>query len=318
MAESTVNSVENIEVVPSGKAVGAAVRGVDFSKPVPDDVRDRLLDIWGEHMVLFFRKQSLKDEDILAVAGVYGGQQAAGSRAYFLKAGLKPGESHRVSKHAGISLVSNLDADGNPVRITQGIGSLEAFWHTDNSYVEVPPAGTLLWSEIIPTNGGGETSFNNQYQAYDELSDDLKQAIDGKHIRHDSMRNTAGRLRPTLTEPQSREDISGPEHPIVRIHPLTGKRCLYLGRRYEGYSSYIVELNDEESEALLDKLWTHATQDHLRWTHDWQVNDLILWDNRCTMHQRNEVDHTQARVMHRALVKGDPVVSAWDAQAAAE
>ena len=129
MAESTVNSVENIEVVPSGKAVGAEVRGVDFSKPVPDDVRDRLLDIWGEHMVLFFRKQSLKDEDILAVAGVYGGQQAAGSRAYFLKAGLKPGESHRVSKHAGISLVSNLDADGNPVRITQGIGSLEAFWH---------------------------------------------------------------------------------------------------------------------------------------------------------------------------------------------
>ena len=312
------NSVESIEVVPTGAALGAEVRGLDLSKPVSDQLKEKLIELWGEYMVLLFRNQDLTDENILATAEVFGGQQIAGSRAFFLKAGYKAGESDRVSKHAGISLVSNLDQNGKPAKVTAGVGSLEALWHTDNSYVEVPPNGTLLWSEIVPTNGGGETSFNNQYQAYDELSDKFKGAIEGKHICHDNLRNTAGRLRPTAKEPESRNAITGPAHPIVRIHPLTGKRCLYLGRRYEGNSSYIYEMPNEEGDDLLSKLWAHATQEHLRWTHDWHPHDLILWDNRCTMHQRNPVDHTQARVMHRALIKGEPIISAWDEQAVAE
>jgi taurine dioxygenase len=318
MASSVENSIESIEVVPTGTPVGAEVLGLDLCKPVSDEVKEKLGKLWGEHMVLLFRNQDLSDENILATAEVFGGQQIAGSRAFFLKAGYKAGESDRVSKHAGISLVSNLDQDGKPAKVTAGVGSLEALWHTDNSYVEVPPNGTLLWSEIVPTDGGGETSFNNQYQAYNELSDELKEAIAGKHICHDNLRNTAGRLRPTAKEPESREEITGPAHPIVRIHPLTGNRCLYLGRRYGGNSSYIQEMPDDEGDALLEKLWAHATQEHLRWTHHWQPHDLILWDNRCTMHQRNPVDHTQVRVMHRALIKGEQIISAWDAQAAAE
>lgn len=318
MAAGAENSVESIEVVPSGTPVGAEIRGLDLSKPVPDAVKERLVELWGEHLVLLFREQDLTDEDILATAELFGGQQVAGSRAFFLKAGYKAGESHRVAKHAGISLVSNLDADGKPAKETEGVGSLEAFWHTDNSYVDVPPGGTLLWSEIVPVDGGGETSFNNQYQAYDELPDHLKQAIEGKHICHDNLRNTAGKLRPTAKEPESREEITGPAHPIVRIHPLTGRKCLYLGRRYAGNSSFIAEMPNAEGDALLEKLWAHATQEHLRWTHHWQPHDLILWDNRCTMHQRNPVDHTQARVMHRALIKGEPIVSAWGQEAAAE
>ena len=312
------NSVESIEVVPTGAALGAEVRGLDLSKPVSDQLKEKLIELWGEYMVLLFRNQDLTDENILATAEVFGGQQIAGSPAFFLKAGYKAGESDRVSKHAGISLVSNLDHNGKPAKVTAGVGSLEALWHTDNSYVEVPPNGTLLWSEIVPTNGGGETSFNNQYRAYEELSDEFKEAIEGKHICHDNLRNTAGRLRPTAKEPESRNEITGPAHPSVRIHPLTGKRCLYLGRRYEGNSSYIDEMPDEEGDDLLSKLWAHATQEHLCWTHDWHPHDLILWDNRCTMHQRNPVDHTQARVMHRALIKGEPIISAWDEQAAAE
>jgi taurine dioxygenase len=314
----TANTPEAIEAIPSGDALGAEIRGLDLAQPIPADVKARLMELWGEHLVLLFRDQDLSDENILAVAEAFGGQQQAGSRGFFLKAGIKPGESHRVSKHAGISLVSNLGKDGKPTRITEGIGSLEATWHTDNSYVDVPPSGTLLWSEIVPVNGGGVTSFNNQYQAYDELPDDLKQAIEGKHIRHDGMRNTAGRLRPTLEEPTCREDVQGPDHPIVRVHPLTGRRCLYLGRRYDGISSYIAEMPNAEGDALLERLWAHATQEHLKWSHDWQPHDLVLWDNRCTMHMRSEIDETQARVMHRALVKGEPVVSAWDAPAAAE
>ena len=302
---------DHFDVVQTEAALRAEVVGLDLRQPVSDEVRDRLLECWFQNMVLLFRDQDLSDEDILSVAEVFGGQQVAGSRAFFLKAGFHAGATHRVAKHAGISLVSNLGEDGKPARETAGVGSLEALWHTDNSYVDVPPGGTLLWSEIVPTNGGGETSFNNQYQAYDELPSDLKKAIQGKHIRHDNLRNTAGKLRPTVKEPQTREEITGPAHPIVRIHPKTGKQCLYLGRRYEGNSSYIEELPNEEGDRLLDRLWAHTTQDHLKWTHHWRVHDLILWDNRCTMHQRNPIDHTQARVMHRALIKGEPIISAW-------
>ena len=315
---AAVNTLEAIEVIPSGKALGAEVRGIDFAQPVPEAVGREIERIWGEHLVLLFRGLELTDDRLLAATEIFGGQQPAGSRDYFLKAGFKPGESHRVAKLAGISIISNLDKDGKPVKVTEASGSLELKWHTDNSYVETPPKGSLLHAHIVPLNGGGRTSFNNQYLAYESLPDDLKQRIEGKHIRHDSMRNTSGRFRPNVTPPTSRAEMKGPIHPIVRIHPLTGKRALYLGRHYEWPSSYIVEMDDAESEAVMTELWQYATQDRLKWTHDWAAGDLLLWDNRCTMHARTPVDHAQPRVLHRALIKGEPVISAWAAGAAAE
>ena len=192
-------------------------------------------------------------------------------------------------------------------------------WHSDNSYVEVPPTGSLLHAYEVPSKEyGGATSFNNQYLAYETLSDDLKWVIEGKHCVHDDHRNTSGLLRPTKKKPEQREDITGPSHPLVRIHPVTGKRALYLGRHYEWPSSYIPELDDKESEAVLAKLWEAATDDSLMWSHDdWQAGDLLMWDNRCTMHARSPVDHSQPRVLHRTLIKGNPVISAWDRPSAA-
>lgn len=106
---------------------------------------------------------------------------------------------------------------------------------------------------------------------------------------------------------------------MVRIHPTTGKRALYLGRRWDFPSSYIVELSDEDSENLLDRIWAHATQEKLIWTQDnWQVGDLIMWDNQAVMHRRTEVDPTQARLLHRTLVQGGPFISAWQANSAAQ
>lgn len=312
-----VNTVDAIEVIPSGRALAAEVRGIDLALESPQDVRSALKKAWADNLVLLIRKQKLTDEQLLAVADIFGGHQSAGSRDYFIKAGYKPGETDRVAKHPDISIVSNLDKEGRPVKVTEAVGSSELDWHTDNSYVDVPPAGSLLLSYIVPVKGGGLTSFNNQYLAYETLPADLKKEIEGKHIRHDNLRNTAGRFRPTVQAPKTREDIKGPAHPIVRIHPVTGKRALYLGRKYEWPSSHVVELDDAASEALLAKLWQHATQDKFKWTHDWAVGDLILWDNRCTMHQRTTIDHTQPRVMHRALIKGEPVISAWKPVAAA-
>ena len=310
------NTVQSIEVTASGAALSATVCGIEFSNPVTPEVAEALVQIWAEHLVLLFPGQDVTDDQLLSIADVFGGRQVAGSRAYLLKAGHEPGKSARVLKEAAISVVSNLDDNGRPVKFTDAVGSLALKWHSDNSYVETPPRGSLLHARVVPTNGGGLTSFNNQYLAYERLPNPLKARIEGLHICHDNTRNTAGRLRPTLAAPKTRHDIEGPSHPIVRIHPLTKRRALYLGRHYEWPSSYVVELDDDQSEALLAELWSYATNPDLAWTHDWSAGDLVLWDNRCTMHARTAIDHSQPRVMHRALVKGEAVMSPWAAQSA--
>ena len=116
-------------------------------------------------------------------------------------------------------------------------------------------------------------------------------------------------LRPTVKLPTKPEEVPGPAHPLVRVHPATGKRALYLGRRRVWPSNYIISMPNDDSEALLDKLWAHATQEKYAWTHYWQEGDTVLWDNRCCMHYRSEVDATQPRVLYRTVVKGDPVIA---------
>ena len=306
---SDVNSLSAIEVISSGKALGAEVRGIDFAQPVPDEVRDKLVEIWGDYLVLLFRGLKLSDDQMLATAELFGGSQTAKSRDFFIEAGVKPGENDRVAKKPAITIISNVDSIGKAGVASEADRSLSLKWHSDNSYVEVPPTGSLLHAYTVPSK---------EYLAYENLSDELKAAIEGKHCVHDDHRNTSGLLRPTKKKPEKREDITGPSHPLVRVHPVTGKRALYLGRHYEWPSSYIPELGDQESEALLAKLWDAATDDTLMWSHeDWQAGDLLMWDNRCTMHARSPVDHSQARVLHRTLIKGDPVISAWDQPSAA-
>jgi len=298
------------KIKPSGKALGAEIVGVDLAAPLTGDIVEFLKSAWRDHLVLLFRNQVLADEDLLAVAAALGGAQATGSRQYFIDGGYKTGTA-RVNRLPGISYISNLGEDGKPrENIREGSGSKKLFWHTDNSYVENPPKGSLLYSIQVPVNGGGETVFANQYDAYDNLPRDLKDRVAGLHIRHDSSRNTSGGVRPTQTLPASRDDITGPVHPLVRVHPETGRKALYLGRRYASPSSYVVELDDVQSEELLDTLWALATAPALRWSHAWQPNEALLWDNRCTMHSRTAADPTQPRELHRTLVKGEAIIAA--------
>jgi taurine dioxygenase len=295
--------------VPSGAALAAEVRGVNFSLPVPEDVKDALRKAWAEHLVLLIRGQDIDDEQLLATSGIFGPPHEAASRKYHLNVGEKVDDKHMLSRHPSVSIISNLDKDGNVVMDNGGLGSYEVVWHTDNSYVEVPPAGSMLYSlEIPPTGCGGDTSFNNQYLAYEELPNDLKKAIAGKSQVHDSSRNSAGILRPGVKLPTKPDEVQGPVHPLVRVHPVTGRRALYLGRRRVWPSNYIIGLPNDESEALLDKLWAHATQPKYSWTHTWRVGDIVLWDNRCCMHYRTEIDLAYRRVMHRTTIKGEPLV----------
>jgi len=307
----SMNALSAMEVVPTGAALGAEIRGLNFSLPVPEDVKAALRKAWADHLVLLFRGQTLNDEQLLEVSSIFGPQHNPASRQYHLNAGEKIDDTFMVSRNPGIAIICNLDASGNPVMDNGGLGSYEVVWHTDNSYVKVPPAGSMLYSLEIPLNGGGDTSFNNQYLAYEELPEDLKRAIWGKSQVHDSSRNSAGVLRPGVKLPTKPEEVEGPTHPLVRVHPVTGKPALYLGRRRVWPSNYIIGLPNDESEKLLDQLWAHATQPKYAWTHHWKVGDLILWDNRCCMHYRSEIDVKQRRVLHRTTIKGEAPVAPW-------
>jgi alpha-ketoglutarate-dependent taurine dioxygenase len=305
------NSLAELEVVPSGAALGAEIRGVDLSLPLTEDVKAALRKAWADHMVLLVRGQSLNDEQLLATSAIFGPPHDAASRKYHLDAGQAVDNAYMVSRHSSITIISNLGPDGNPVMDNGGLGSYEVVWHTDNSYVKVPPAGSMIYALEIPTDGSGDTSFNNQYRAYEELPGELKRAIEGRSQVHDSSRNSAGILRPGVKLPARPEEVEGPTHPLVRVHPVTGKRALYLGRRRVWPSNYIVGLPNEDSEKLLDALWAHATQPKYAWTHQWRVGDIVLWDNRCCMHYRTEVNSTQRRVMHRTTIRGEAPAAPW-------
>jgi len=290
---------------------GAEIRGVDFSLPVPEDVKAALRKAWAEYMVLLIRDQQIDDDQLLATSGIFGPPHTAAARKYHLDVGEKVDDEYTLSRHPSVSIIANVDQHGKPVRENSGLGSLEVVWHSDNSYVEVPPAGSMLYALEVPVNGGGDTSFNNQYLAYEELPDDLKREVQGKYQLHDSTRNSAGVLRPGVTLPTRPEDVPGPVHPLVRVHPVTKKPALYLGRRRTWPSNYVIGVPNAESEALLDRLWAHATQPRYAWTHIWRVGDIVLWDNRCCMHYRTEIDPTQRRIMHRTTIKGEPVTAPW-------
>ena len=296
------------ETIPSGAALGAEIRGINLVGRIPETVASALKDAWHEHLVLLFRDQELDDGSLLAASNLFGPTQEGGAHKYFKKGGYEAGRG-LLATRPEITVISNLDENGMPVRENACLGSGEVVWHSDNSYIETPPAGSMLYAIEIPEDGGGDTSFANQYMAYETLPDVMKLTIAGKAQVHDSSRNSAGVLRPTAKLPTKPEEVEGPTHPLVRIHPDTGRQALYLGRRRVWPSNYIVGLENEKSEALLERLWRHATQDAFVWTHSWRASDVLLWDNRCALHHRTELDHTRPRVLHRTQIQGEAVIA---------
>jgi taurine dioxygenase len=143
------------------------------------------------------------------------------------------------------------------------------------------------------------------YLAYENLPAHLKERVEGLQCKHDSSRNSTGGLRRGHPENTTPRDAPGAVHPLVRTHPVTGRNALFLGRRL---NAYIVGLEPDESEKLLDTLWAHATKPEYTWYQEWKLGDLILWDNRCVMHRRNAFDGAQRRIMHRTQLAGDKPV----------
>ena len=157
--------------------------------------------------------------------------------------------------------------------------------------------GSILYMHQPPENGGGDTLFANMYVAYEKLSDSMKAYLKSLTAVHDGEQVYRGRYGADTGKVFPRN-----EHPIVRTHPVTRRKCLFLGRRR---AAYVVGLPLAESEALLDQLWVHATQPALCWTQVWREGDVVVWDNRCVLHRRDDFDDRYRRVMHRTQICGD-------------
>ena len=279
---------QRVTVRPTGAALAADVEGVDLAQQLTPAITGAIKAAWADNLVLRFRGQNLSDDDLLRFSRQFGELDWAPIAA----------TNDAPEGREYIMVVSNVVENG--VAIGQ-LGAYEAIWHTDMSYVAEPPCASALYSLEVPESGG-DTGFSNMYLALETLPGELRRRIEGRACRHDASRNSAGELRRGFVDAPDPSQTVGADHPIVRTHPMTGRKALFLGRRR---NAYIPGLALADSEALLDALWEHAGKPELAWYQQWRAGDLILWDNRCVMHRSDAFDPAARRVMHRTQVKGD-------------
>ena len=291
---------QRIEVKPTGAALGADIEGVDLARELSLDAVDAIKQAWADHLVLRFRGQRLDDDQLMRFSAHFGeldwAPVIAASRVKI------PGEDRYVeSAEQGrryISVISNIVENGKAIG---ALGAYESIWHTDMSYNPEPPCASALYALEVPPSGG-DTGFANMYLAYETMPGELRQQVEGRLCRHDSTYNSAGELRRGFSEVTDPRKAPGADHPIIRTHPVTRRRALFLGRRR---NAYVLGLELEDSDRLLDALWAHAARPELTWYQQWPVGDLVLWDNRCVMHRRDEFDPNSRRLMHRSQIRGD-------------
>jgi taurine dioxygenase len=292
-------AMNEVWIQPIGGALGADVHGVDLSKPVSDAAFEHIAAAWSEHLVLRFAGQRIDDHMLMQFSARFGQlDRVPIAAANFDR--IDSGLADDVREW--VTVISSVVKDGKPVG---GLGSYELVWHTDMSYNPLPPRASLLYALEVPPDGGN-TGFLNMYTAYETLSPELKRAVEGRTCIHDSSRNSAGELRKGFQRTLDVRRTPGAVHPLVRLHPVTKRKALFLGRRP---GAYIHDLAVEESEALLDAVWAHATQERFAWYQKWRAGDLVLWDNRSVMHRRDAFDESLRRLMHRTQIVGEPVLA---------
>jgi len=266
------NTLRSSALHPLSPAGGVSIAGVDLSSPLTPALKDAVVDVFLAHHVVVFPEQRLTREQQFAFAANFGEVEVHGAHR---------GEAKRY----GVAhVMTNLDAAGKPTIRVSRAGNHH--WHTDKPYHPAPPLLTTLYAVEVPP-AGGDTEFANTTLAYDSLPDATKRRIAGLRVV----------FRPAFDDSRPAVD-----HPLVRTHPDTGRKALYLGN----HSSHIRGLSEADGMALLAELLEHATQRHFVYVHRWRVGDLIMWDNRCLLHRvvAGEEMGRYRRVMHRSIVRG--------------
>ena len=285
----TGSSAQQIKVTPTGAALGAVVEGVDLSRPLDDGTFAGIHRAWIDNGVLVFHGQKLSDEQFVAFSAHFGSLDHAPI--------MENGQT-MVRGIPELYVISNIEKDGRPIG---SLGAGEAVWHTDMSYEARPPKASALYAIEIPP-AGGDTWFLNMYEALNAMPEDLRRRVEAAMVRHDASVNSGGYLRAGFDEVRDVSQAPGASHPAVPVHPESGRPVLYLGRRR---NSFVEGMSVEDSEALLDEIWAHVEREEFTYRHKWHVGDLVIWDNRCTMHRRDPFDASTRRLLHRTQIRGE-------------
>ena len=281
----------NIE--PSGATLGAIVTDIDL-RTLNEGSFAEVEAAWDQYGVLVFADQHLSDEEHLTFTRLFGR----------LEAGLK-----RSAGGTGLGRITNVKADGSvaepdslQVRFHQG----NLRWHSDSSYKCVGAKASILAAHVVPETGG-ETEWADMRAAYDELDDDLKNYLEDKIAVHSYRYSHSWHGGLEIIGKEDLEELPPVEHPVVRVHPRTGRRNLFVGR----HASHIIGADEEESRALLKRLTEEGAQAPRTWKHRWRPGDIGVWDNRCVLHRGHDWPLDQPRVMVRSTVAGETPDNPW-------
>jgi len=284
-----------MKLLNSSKSLGGEIVGLDISKKLTQNQVNFINESWNERLVLVFKKQNLNDPKLINFSKYFGELDPPGPNPYGITF---------LPEFPEINVISNVkNEQGTPIG---NLGDGEAVWHADMTYLDLPPKAGILYALEVPENQG-DTHFANMNLAYSELPAAIKEKIDGKILIHDSAHNSAGMLRKGYSEINDPTETPGARHPIVITDKSTNKKLLFLGRRPH---AYIVGLEVEESENLLDEIWEHATQEKYTWTQQWEKGDLLMWKNLNVLHKRDAFDPNTRRIMHRTQLKGEIEITA--------
>ena len=264
---------------------GVEVVGVDLTTSLDDEIKLELIDAFHRHLVLVIRNQSLDPQQMLDAVGIFGEVFNQHNKLF------------AIPDCPQIHYLSNEDhyPDGN--RYIPGAG-----YHTDHSNALQPPKATVLFAKNLPESGG-DTQFVNMYSAYAGLSDSMKSRIANLKAEHVYQSSHSSRKLMALTDASAKNVPDVVVHPLVRTHPETGRKALYINPiRIEA----IEGLSEPEMLSLMDELMEHATNEKYQYRHQWRLGDLVMWDNRCLLHKANgDYDMSQLRYLYRVMLKGD-------------
>ncbi len=265
-------------------AIGAEIIGIDLSKPMSEEVFARLLDVWHQNLVILLRDQQLTEDDQVRFGERFGPPAVSHTRRF-------------TTKNPAVMLISNVRENG------QLIGALpdgEMHFHSDQCHQERPAMASMLYALEVPSKGGN-TLFANGYRAYETLPDSIKQKIEGRKALNAYDYGTAATYRGTKV----REGVPSCWHPVVRTHPATGRKALYVNRLM---TIEIERMPAAESEELLNTLFDHQERREFIYEHVWRPHDILLWDNRCALHARTDFSADERRLLRRLTILGEKPV----------